>query len=367
MKRKSFLFLLAVLFLLPTRAADAAPATSAKSMILVHPASGRVLAEKDAQVPLPIASTTKLMTALTAAENADPLTEAEIAPEWTGIEGSSMYLARGERYTVRELLEGLLLASGNDAAVALACVTAGDVSSFVGLMNEKCLALGMENTHFENPHGLDSAKHFSTARDLALLMTAVMKNDLLREILAETSCVIHGRTYENHNKLLRSCRGVSGGKTGYTMSAGRCLVSVCERDGLQLVCVTLSDPRDWSDHAALYDWAYSRFQFLHIPAGRTLCALPLVSGRVPEAELCIENDVSLCLKQEEIPEIICYLPPFAFAPLRKGDRLGTLLVKVDGKTAAEMPLVCNEICPRQSTAASTLRYTVDMLMGIYTI
>jgi len=366
--KKVLLILMAALALgVPVRAADAPPATSAEGMILVHPASGRVLAEKNAHSPMLIASTTKLMTALVAAGEADLDAETEIRPEWTRVEGSSMYLRSGERYTVRELLQGLLLASGNDAALALAAATAGDTQAFVDKMNRTGDALGLEDTHFDNPHGLDSPTHRSSAADLARIMAEVLKNDALREILAMPSCTIHGLTYENHNRLLRSCPGVCAGKTGYTMAAGRCLVTACVRDGLELICVTLSDPSDWADHAALYDWACGAYCCLRISTDRPLCELPLIAGRAPSAEVSAAEPLCLCVEKTEEPVIVCSLPPFAFAPVREGERAGELTVALNGETAARTALVFTRTVTRNDSPASILRESVDRLMGIYAV
>ena len=241
----------AILFSASAPAASSPPGTSAEAMIVLHAGSGAVLAEKNADTPMLIASTTKLMTALTALDLASPERSVTVQSEWTTVEGSSMYLRAGESYTLRELLEGLLLASGNDAALAIAGSLGGD--AFIEQMNRKAEELGLAVSHFANPHGLDADGHRASAHDLGLIMAAALQNDVLAEILSMRSSCIHGVTYVNHNKLLWSCRGVNGGKTGYTKAAGRCLVTSCERDGMQLICVTLSDPNDWKDHAALYD------------------------------------------------------------------------------------------------------------------
>lgn len=192
---------------LPAQAAQEVPENSAVSMILVHGESGTVLAEKNADSRCLIASTTKIMTALTALELAEPEDTVIIDPAWTAVEGSSMYLQAGETYTLRELLYGLLLASGNDGAVAVAHLAAGDEGAFVERMNEKARALGLTNTHFENPHGLDGQEHYSTARDLAVIMAAAMENETFREITAAQSATVHGQTYSNHNRLLGECAG----------------------------------------------------------------------------------------------------------------------------------------------------------------
>ncbi len=368
MKRVLLCLLCVSLFSLSARAADAAPAAaSAGAMILVHPGSGTVLASKNADEPMLIASTTKLMTALTAIRLLDPDACVEIRPEWTQVEGSSMYLRPGESYTVRELLQGLLLASGNDAALALAAAAAGDTERFVARMNEEAAALGLTNTHFDNPHGLDSPGHHSTAADLARLMEAAMDSEPLREIMAERSCTVHGLVYENHNKLLRSCPGVCAGKTGYTSAAGRCLVTCCRRDGLELICVTLSDRDDWNDHTALYDWAFAHYRPFSVSAGEELARVPVLSGDPASADLTADRDLSLCVPADSEVQIRCSLPEFVFAPLGCGDPAGEWTVCVDGRPAGHGKLVCARDVLRARTAVPVLREVIDRFIGIYCV
>ncbi len=202
-------------------AAAAAPENGAHSAILLDAESGRVLYEKNADVPSLIASTTKIMTGLLVCETCDLNAEFTIPPECAGIEGSSMYLAAGERYTVRELLYGLMLESGNDAAMALAICCEGSVAAFVARMNARARELGLRQTHFENPSGLDAEGHGSTARELARLACAAMENRTFYEIVSTRTATVHGRTLTNHNRLLWQYDGAVGIKTGYTRAAGR--------------------------------------------------------------------------------------------------------------------------------------------------
>ncbi len=236
--------------------ADAPPDTSAQAYIVLETETGRALTEKNADEPMLIASTTKIMTALLVIEDGGLDETVTVEPAWTGIEGSSMYLYPGQELTVRELLTGLMLASGNDAATALACLTEGSEEAFAERMNERAEALGCGHTHFSNASGLDAEDHYSTARDLAVITAEAIRNETFCEIVSCPSATIGGNTFTNHNRLLTECPGVFGVKTGYTQAAGRTLVTCCERDGETLVCVTLSDPDDWADHTALYDWAY---------------------------------------------------------------------------------------------------------------
>ncbi len=206
------------------------------------------------------------MTAMVVLENMEPDELVTVDPAWTGIEGSTMYLTPGQELTAEELLYGLLLASGNDAAVALACAAAGSEAAFADIMNDKAAEIGCENTHFENASGLDGKAHHASARDLALITREALQNDLFRQIVSTKTKTVGERTFTNHNKLLTTCDGVFGVKTGYTEAAGRTLVSACRRDGVTLICVTLSDPNDWEDHRVLYDWAYD----LYSQKGRVL-------------------------------------------------------------------------------------------------
>lgn len=366
--KKILCVLLTLTLLAPSASAAAGPpAVAAAASILIHPSSGRVLFALNEDEPMLIASTTKLMTALAASERLDPDAEAEILPEWTGAEGSSMYLRSGETYLVRELLEGLLLASGNDAALALAGITAGDQAAFVRLMNEKSIELGLEDTHFDNPHGLDSPTHRSTARDLARLMSAVLADPLLREVMGMKSCVIHGAVYENHNQLLRTCPGVFAGKTGYTKAAGRCLVSACSRDGMELICVTLSDRSDWQDHAALYDWAYSAFREIAVPAGKELCRCPVISGTRDSVGLVSGEEIKLCVPAEADVRFRLAAAPFVLAPAERGEAAGSAEILLDGESAGRIDLRLAEDVTAVSRSAFLLRDAADRLLGIYAV
>lgn len=224
-----------------------------------------------------IASVTKLMTALVVLEQGEvdetvTVTAAHMA------EGSSMYLRVGEKLTLEELLYGLLLCSGNDAALALT-ECAGGVEPFVALMNEKAAALGMKNTHFANPNGLDDEEHYSTAYDMALLACAAANEPTLRRIASTRTAAIGGRTLTNHNKLLSRMDGCIGLKTGYTKAAGRTLVSCAEREGHRLVAVTLRDGNDWNDHEMLYDRGFALVGVQEELRGRIVRALENIGER----------------------------------------------------------------------------------------
>jgi len=317
---------------------------SAEACVLMDAESGTIIYEKNPDNRMLIASTTKIMTALVALEHGSPDDVVEIKREWTAVEGSSMGLAPGEFCTLRELLYGLLLASGNDAGVAVACHTAGSEEAFAQLMNEKAAELGMENSHFANPHGLDHEAHYSTARDMAILAAAAVDNAELA-LIASTSEVRlpQNRYFSNHNKLLRQCEGCIGLKTGYTSRAGRTLVSVCERNGTRLICVTLRDGDDWADHAKLYNWGFEYYENLDVTnTTDVLYTLPLVSGGNAEVGVCAGEQLRIFVKKDAEIELLPNLPRFAYAGLEKGEQVGWLNVYADGEPAARVPLVCAE-------------------------
>ena len=236
----------AVLFPVRTRA------VSARNAYVLDAVSGRVLFERNADRQSLIASTTKIMTALIVCEQCNVLDRMRIPKEAVGIEGSSMYLREGEILTLQELLYGLMLSSGNDAATALAIYCGGTVEGFAELMNDKARILGLTGTHFVNPHGLDAPGHYSTARDLAVLGAYAMENPIFARTVSAKSVRIGDRYLTNHNKLLWRLDGAEGIKTGYTQAAGRILVSSASRDDRRLLAVTIDAPDDWNDHA--YRW-----------------------------------------------------------------------------------------------------------------
>lgn len=341
--RKIAAFLLAFALLLTTAAyADGAPGISAKAAIVIS-SGGEAVFEKNADERMLIASTTKIMTALVALENAELTDEVEIPAQCCGVEGSSMYLCPGDKYTLGELIRGLLLVSGNDAASAIAVYTAGSEAKFVAMMNSRAKALGMTNTHFENPHGLDAPGHYSTARDLAHLMAHCMENPDFARICAMTSCNVGGQTLVNHNRLLSLCDGCIGGKTGYTMAAGRCLVSCCERGESRFICVTLSAPDDWNDHMKLYDWAFSNFSTRLVTEGVGF-DVPVISGSAESARL-IPEDMRLFLPSSAEVELRAELPWFVFAPVKAGEEGGSLGAYLNGEEIGRCRLIYEKDIP----------------------
>lgn len=340
---------------------EEAPALSAQAVILIEAESGDVLYERNGDEQMLIASTTKILTALVVLERCDPEQSVVIQPEWTGIEGSSMYLAPGQELTVRELLYGLMLASGNDAAVALACVTAGSVEEFAALMNEKAQALGCENARFENPNGLDAEGHHASARDLALITREAIRNDTFCEIVSCESRTVGELTFTNHNRLLRECEGVFGVKTGYTMAAGRTLVTCCERDGLKLICVTLSAPDDWNDHKTLYDWAYGQWTRVAATGTEMEWTVPVIGGLQPEVAVSPAEELSLFCRAGETVTLTVELPTFVYASVTEGETAGRAVAWVDGEERASVPLVFRAGVEKISEEEPTLWEKINAL------
>lgn len=330
---------------LPVGAFEAAPQVSARAGIVYHPASGQILWSEAPHERRLIASTTKIMTCLVALEHGKLSDEVKISPHAAHVDGSSMYLQEGETYTMEDLLYGLMLASGNDAATAIAEHVAGGEEAFAALMNEKAESLGLRDTSFANPHGLDAETHYSSAYDLARLMAYAMERSDFREITGSRTCQVKGLTYVNHNKLLWQCEGVMGGKTGYTKKAGRALITVCQRGGERLICVTLNDPDDWRDHPALYAWAYANFKPKLLIAKDTRFAVPLVSEH--DTKLYAEplRDVQCFVREDFVPQCRVELPRFAYPPVHRGDKAGRVLVRLNGEPIGEIPLLYMEELP----------------------
>lgn len=306
--------------------------------------TGAVLYEKNADQRALIASTTKIMTAMVVLEQAAGRLEepVEIPAEAAGIEGSSMYLRAGETVTVEDLLYGMMLSSGNDAAAALALHTAGSIEAFAAMMNEKARALGLRDTHFANPNGLDSQENYATARELARITQAALRTPGFREIVSTRSHQAGERLLVNHNKLLWQYDGAIGVKTGFTKKAGRILVGAAQRNGRTLISVTISDPDDWRDHRAMLDYGFGLYREREVIApGQVLGLLTVMEqGGWHREEVLAAEPVTLYLREDETPEIRMYLPLFRYGPLEAGEIPGYGEIRVDGIPMAQIAGKC---------------------------
>ena len=341
--KKHLCLLLALLLLSPPWAVSASaqiPGVSAECCALYDAENRVMLCGKNADAPHAMASTTKIMTALVAIEAMPLDTVVTVPRDACGVEGSSVYLKEGERYTLRSLLYALLLQSANDAAEAIAYAVAGGIPAFTEKMNARAKALGLTVTHFENPHGLDAVGHVTTASELARIACEALKNQDFYEISKTRRyafCGTNGenpRTLINHNKMLYLYEGAAGGKTGFTKSCGRCLVSSAERDGLLLVAVTLDAPSDWADHTALLNYGFEAYESRVIaPAGTLHLEVPLFNTS-ETATVTNRDELRMVLRRsEETPRPQYTLLPTPVAPLAANAPAGTVTYKrSDGVT-----------------------------------
>lgn len=312
--------------------------TSAASSMLIEQSSGRVLYEKAADDEHLIASVTKIMTALVALEHGDKNRSYTVTAQDMA-EGSSMYLKPGDTLRLEELLYGLMLVSGNDAALAVAHCVSGELGDFVALMNETAAELGLTHSHFANPNGLDAEGHYSSARDLSVLAARALENDDFRRIVSTASVTIGERYLANHNKLLRLYEGCIGVKTGFTKAAGRTLVSAAAREGMTLVCVTLNDGDDWNDHMSLLDYGFANYRMeTAAPAGRVLASVLVRGGTAASVPLIAMEDLRYPLAEGETLKIVAQVPVSVVAPVVPGQVLGKVCAYLEGEEVASVEL-----------------------------
>lgn len=345
----------------------AGPEVSAQSAVVLTADTGTVLFEKDGHTPRPVASTTKIMTALLALEAAqergDPLVD--ITQEMVAVEGSSMGLQAGNSISLTGLAAGMLLASGNDAANAAALYLDGSLESFAARMNQRAAALGMEDTHFVTPSGLDGEDaqglgHLSTAYDMALLARAALEDQAFCQLCSSPSLAVEFAepvkriTYTNHNKLLTQYQGCVGVKTGFTKEAGRCLVSAAERDGALLIAVTLNAPNDWQDHTALLDYGFSQVEPYQLAGGDVRLTVPVVGspGEVVSLRGSNGGEVTLPLGQGAQVDRVVRVPKFLYAPVEAGEQVGEICWYLEGQLLGSAPLTAAGAAPLQEKAPS---------------
>ena len=331
--------MLAAVLFLPLRAG----AISAEKAILLDAVSGKVIYEKNADQQSLIASTTKIMTALIVCEQCNVLDRMRIPKEAVGIEGSSMYLQEGEILTIQELLYGLMLRSGNDAAVALAIYCGGTVEGFAQLMNDKARALGMKDSHFVNPNGLDAPEHYASARDLATLAAYAMDNPIFYKTASAKNVKVGERYLANHNKLLWRVEGADGVKTGYTKAAGRILVSSATRQGRRLIGVTINAPDDWNDHTHLLESGFQHYRTARIVTkGDCVGTVEIAGGQSGSVRLIAADSFDFALAEGEKIDFVPSGPGFVYAPTVMGADAGFMHVRIEGKTVGKIPLVYGE-------------------------
>jgi D-alanyl-D-alanine carboxypeptidase/D-alanyl-D-alanine carboxypeptidase (penicillin-binding protein 5/6) len=344
-------FILCVSLLPVYVSADNEPALSlsAECAVLIEAESGDVLFAKNADEMRPMASTTKIMTAIVALECEDISNTVSVSKDAVGVTGSSIYLYEGEKLSLEELLYAMMLESANDAAAAIAIEVAQSVSAFAELMNEKAAALGLNDTNFTNPHGLYDENHFTTARDLAALTAYALKNNDFRSIVSTFKRVIPLNNYEgsrvliNHNKLLKRYNGTIGVKTGYTIASGRCLVSAAERDGLTFIAVTLNAPDDWNDHITMLDYGFNTYERVYLSSDTPECYnIPVVGGNIGSIQCDTKDSISVVLKKSDINITSALeLKRFYYAPIDQGERLGQQIFYNNGQEIARIPITAS--------------------------
>lgn len=341
------IFVFAVFFITNAAAIDAS-SLSAHSAVLIDASNGKILFSKNENERLPMASTTKIMTAVIALENSELSKSVTISSDAVGVEGSSVYLTEGEILTMEDLLYALLLSSANDAATAIALEVGGSIDGFARLMNEKASELGLVDTHFENPHGLDGDEHYTSASDLAILSSYALKNADFKKIVSTYKATIPSsgggsRLLINHNKLLRIYNGTIGIKTGFTKKSGRCLVSAAERDGLCLVAVTMNAPDDWQDHMSMLDYGFSAFQCLSILPRFTFTTSLPVTGGGEQSVICTNSEPIVATMPIDATADDCIFKvissPFLYAPVAGGMDIGELVCEYKGEVIGTSRLI----------------------------
>ncbi|MBE6937761.1 MAG: D-alanyl-D-alanine carboxypeptidase [Ruminococcaceae bacterium] len=313
------------LFLLPVFGAGG-DGVSAESYIVTDD-MGRELFSCQPDKRMAPASTAKLLTALVAAENCERDKTIVITSAHVATEGSLMYLRPGETVSLGDLLHGLLLASGNDAALAVADLVCGGTEEFVQLMNTKAAELGMDSSRFSNPSGLPDENTYTTARDLSRLIAAFSQNGELMKISGTREAVLDGRTVVNHNRLISTLSGVDGGKTGYTKKAGRCLVTTAERNSRRVFVVTLNAPEDWADHEKLYSKAFGLYEKTELGGLLPVCQ-DIVGGERDRVRVECSSVPVLWLSEAEREALrsVTYMRRFEYAPVKPGGSCGKTVI-----------------------------------------
>lgn len=307
---------------------------SAECAVLISQQTGEVIFKKNAYKHHSMASTTKIMTSLLAAQSGKLHDEITVSKEMILVEGTSMGLLPGDSVSLYELIYGMLLPSGNDAANVTAYYLGGNVENFVKKMNAKAKEIGMENTNFVTPSGLDDEMHYSTAYDMALLGRYAVGDPVFRSVCSSKKASLsygnppYKRTLYNHNRLLESYKYALGIKTGFTKKSGRCLVSYAEKDGTGLIAVTLNAPNDWNDHKLMLDYGFSKLKrYVFKPVIPEY--MDVVGGNVENLKISCEQFEYDSLEHRNVIQKLV-IDKFAYAPIKKGDKLGEVMLYLDG-------------------------------------
>lgn len=358
---------LILFFVMPVRAEEM-PEVSAKSAIVLEYAGGTVAYAKNAEERLPMASTTKIMTALVALEMGNLSDVVTVGKNAAGVEGSSMYLRIGERLTMEELLYGLMLSSGNDAAVAIAEHIAGSEEAFALLMTERAAELGCTNTRFKNANGLPDDEHFTTALELARITGKALENETFCKIVSSKSARVGRRSLSNHNKMLSLYEGAFGVKTGFTKAAGRTLVSAAKRNGITLIAVTLNAPDDWDDHTKMLDYGFSQMESRSITEkGENAGSLRVEGGTAERVDLCFGESFTMSVLKSACTEVKTNVSTSVQAPVSAGQTVGTGEILLNGVKMGEVPIVTGSAVEKCSapTIREWLQFVFSRWVALY--
>lgn len=311
---------------------------TSSSSVVINADTLEILYQNDPYEKRSMASTTKIMTALLLAESGRLDEIISCTAQMVTVEGSAMGLKAGDFISARDLMYGILLMSGNDAANVCAHFLSGGIEEFANLMNIKAQELGLKSTNFVTPSGLDADEHYTTAYDLAVLTAYAIRNEEFAKVCASSSATVRfgnpmmKYTISNHNRLLKTYDGCIGVKTGFTKKSGRCLVSAAERDGATVITVTLNDPNDWRDHASLLDYGFERLSHLSLSSDSEL-KVQVIGGEKDSVALCFDDISTFCLDENrEKFELELSVSDYVFAPVQSGDILGTASVIFEGRT-----------------------------------
>ncbi len=372
---KHLSLILAISFLFSVSAISADFDVSASSAVLMVADTGEVVFEKNAHIKRGVASTTKIMTALITAEQRTPMRLVITTDKMVNVEGTSMGLKAGDKVTFHDLIYGMLLASGNDAANTAAISIAGSIEKFAALMNEKAKEIGMTNTNFVTPSGLDDENHYSTAYDMALLGCHALENNFFKEACSSVSAKLcygnepYARYLSNHNRLLKEYEGALGIKTGFTKKSGRCLVSAAEKNGVMLVCVTLNAPDDWNDHKKLLNYGFEHVTQKNIDI--QLPSLEIAGGSSADVSLELIEPIkvaSYCSADQFEAQI--KIKGLEFAPVRCGETAGEVRLILDGKIISNTPVIVTDnvsaVTVEKEKKINIIKYFINYIKNIIT-
>ena len=368
MKKYLVVFICLCLCIFPVKVK--ALSVDAKAAIVINADTGEVIFEQNANACLPMASTTKIMTALLLCESGGLDETLTVTDKMVRVEGSSMGLLAGDTVSKRDLLYGMMLASGNDAANVTAYLLGGTVDGFVRLMNQKAAVLGLKNTHFDTPSGLDGDTHYTTALDLAILTRYALKNPEFAAAASSKSATLfygnppYRRTLTNHNKMLKNYEGCIGVKTGFTKKSGRCLVTAAKRQGEMVIAVTLNCPDDWNTHRALLDYGFEKTEVVELTPAETRYTLPVVSGTEKEIVINIEPYKTSKVTDGSFTATV-NLPSFLYAPLEKGEQIGTVVYKKDDAVIEEVPITISKAIGVKPAKKNFFETIIDNIKHIF--